>query len=180
MGHKIEEKIYAPLGDDIKMRKFAQKIEKGLIRVVVLGVVLMVMVQALMTREQYRIFLSWGEKLEGQSINYPVSVTKQTENEPSAPRKEPAQTLMNISADISSSLPKAIVLVNGKPAGNFSNQKISLKLKDGDVVEIDSRYYNFPINYRITSTSGNLAYPSKGKKYTGNQSIVMIGKVIVK
>jgi hypothetical protein len=169
-----------PFKGDAMLKKFAEKVEKGLIRVVIIGVVLMVMVQALMTREQYRIFLSWGEKLEGQSLNYPVSVTKQDENKPSASQAKPAETFMNISADMSSSLPKAIILVNGKQSGNFSNQEISLKLKDGDVVEIDSRYYNFPINYKITSSSDNLAYPDKGKKYTSNQSIVMIGKVIVK
>ncbi|MEN6461294.1 MAG: hypothetical protein ABFC94_08005 [Syntrophomonas sp.] len=162
------------------MKRFVNRVEKGLMRLVVIGVILMVMVQALMTREEYRIFLSWGEKLEGQSINYPVTATKQAERENSASPTKSTQTLMNISIDMFSSLPKAIVLVNGKQAGNFSDREISLKLKGGDVVEIDSRYYNFPINYKITSTSDNLAYPGQGKEYTGNQSIVMIGKVIVK
>lgn len=168
-----------PKGDGM-VKKFVNRVEKGLIRIVVMGVVFMVIVQALMTQEQYRIYLSWGEKLEGQSINYPVSVTQPAESEPSSSPMKSSQAVMNISIDVFSSLPKAIVLVNGKPAGNFSNRDVSIKLKDGDVVEIDSRYYNFPINYRIISISDNLAYPDKEKEYTGNQSIVMIGKVIVK
>ncbi|MGI5921422.1 MAG: hypothetical protein ACOX6I_06770 [Syntrophomonadaceae bacterium] len=158
------------------MKRFVDKVEKALVRIVVLGLVLMVMVQALMTREQYRLFLSWGEQLEGQSINFPVNSTQMDITEPEPVIKN-SSSEMSISIVGYSSLPKSIIMVNGYKVGNFADPTISFTINDGDVIEIDSRYYNFPIDYKITGISDNVSYPVKGREYTGNQSIVMVGKV---
>lgn len=161
------------------MKKFVSRMEKYLIRLVVLSLVVMVVVQAMMTQDQYRLFLSWGEKMEGESINYPVSAAQGTIPEPSANINSPHAD-MTIAIDEFSSLPRATVLVNGNKSTTFVNQEVHLQVMAGDTVEIDSRYYNFPVNYKIINTSPNLAFPDKGSVYTGNQGIVMIGKIIVK
>ncbi|WP_054696914.1 hypothetical protein [Syntrophomonas palmitatica] len=49
------------------------RVEKFLIRFIVTGLVMVVVVQAIMTKEPYRLYLSWGERLEGQNISYPVN-----------------------------------------------------------------------------------------------------------
>lgn len=161
------------------MKKFINRVEKGMIRVIIFSLVIMVVVQTMMTREDFRLFLSWGEKLEGQPINYPVSSAKQAEHE-SASKAESPQALMTLSMDNFASLPKVDVLVNGKKAGTFTDKQVSLQLAAGDVVEIDSRCYDFPITYRINNTSDNVASPTQGSIFTANQSIIMVGKIIVK
>jgi len=62
----------------------------------------------------------------------------------------------------------------------FSKKELTLQLMAGDVLEIDSSYYNFPIEFKVEKVSENLAFPRKDEIYTGNHDIVMIGKVVVK
>jgi hypothetical protein len=72
------------------------------------------------------------------------------------------------------------VLVNGQEYASFDTSKVELKVNPQDVVEIDSTAYNFPVEYQVMSRSPNLAYPRQGQVYTANQSMVMVGKIIVK
>lgn len=166
------------------MPKFFEKVEKYLIRSIVLGFVLMVIVQGLMTQEPWRMYLSWNERMEGQNIELPASTaheksTKISQENHQASVQSP-QAMLTISLQQFSSLPKASILVNGKVSGYFNEKEIKLNINGGDVLEIDSTFYNFPVNYHINSVSENMAFPKRGADYTGNQSIVMIGKVIVK
>lgn len=165
------------------MPKFFEKVEKYLIRSIVLGLVLMVIVQGLMTQDSWRMYLSWNERMEGQNIELPASTAHEKSKVPQdnlqASLQSP-QAMLTISLQKFSSLPRASVLVNGKAAGCFNEKEVRLQINGGDVLEIDSTFYNFPVNYHIESVSENMAFPKKDADYTGNQSIVMIGKVIVK
>lgn len=165
------------------MPKFFEKVEKYLIRSIVLGLVLMVIVQGLMTQEPWRMYLSWNERMEGQNIEMPASTapekSKLSPENRQAGMQSP-QAMLTISLQKFSSLPKTSILVNGKTAGCFNEKEIKLQVNGGDVLEIDSTFYNFPVNFHIDSVSENMAFPKKDADYTANQSIVMIGKVIVK
>lgn len=57
---------------------------------------------------------------------------------------------------------------------------MSLELAAGDIVEIDTTFYSFPVSFLIKETSSNVAYPEKNQVYNANQGIVMVGKIIVK
>lgn len=152
--------------------------EKYLIRLVVTGLVIMVTVQAVMTQDQYRIFLSWGEKLEGQAIKYPVNAVPETDSpEPAVVSPE---AVVVLALDKYSSLPKAVVMVNGQKKCTFSGSEVRLALKAGDVVEIDSRAYSFPVQFKVINLSANVAYPRQGQTWTVDQGLVMLGKIIVK
>ncbi len=161
------------------MKKFADLVEKYLIRSIVLSLVLLVLVQGIMTKDPLRLYLSWGERLEGQIIEYPVN-TVDPEKEETNPAVESPYALMTITVDKYSSLPKAKIMVNGQEKMDFSQNEIQLKIMAGDVVEIDSTSYNFPVEYNITKISDNLSFPERGTAYTANGTIVMIGKIIVK
>ncbi|MEN6327213.1 MAG: hypothetical protein ABFD18_13565 [Syntrophomonas sp.] len=161
------------------MPKFFEKVEKYLIRSIVLGFVLMIIVQGLMTQEPWRMYLSWNERMEGQNIEMPASTAYEKSKVSQANVQSP-QAMLTISLQQFSSLPKASILVNGNVAGHFNEKEIKLQIDGGDVLEIDSTLYNFPVNYHIESVSENMAFPKRGADYTANQSIVMIGKVIVK
>lgn len=164
------------------MKKFFWRLERYLLRMVVLGIVMVVVVQGLMTHEPFRFFLSWGERMEGQPIPVPTA-------QPQAPAENAAQQeLLTVSPqaqlvvalDQYSSLPKAAVLVNGQQVGNFNDKEYLLQVQAGDVIEIDASYYNFPISFTIASTSANLVFPQALQVYKTNQSVVMIGKTVVK
>ena len=163
------------------MRRFIAIIEKYLMRFIVIGFVALVIVQGIMTNDPMRLYLSWGERMEGQSIEFPVSTGEidQEQNSSSMQVNSPYAILV-LSIDKFSSLPNAAILVNGKEIQRFTDNEIRLKLIAGDVVEIDSTQYNFPVEYKVTNISNNLSFPEKGQIFTGNQGMVMIGQIIVK
>ena len=51
------------------MRKFFDRVERTLIRVIVIALVALVVVQGIMTNDQLRFYLSWSERMEGQALN---------------------------------------------------------------------------------------------------------------
>ncbi len=161
------------------VKDLIDRIEKSLIRFVVIAIVIMVVVQGFLSIDPVRLYLSWGERMEGQSIQLPV--TKTSENaDPDSELVVSPQARIAIEISQFSSLPKAKVLVNGVERAAFTGKRVSLAVKADDTVEIDSTAYNFPIEFGVATVSSNLVFPETGHKYTANQSVVMIGKVIVK
>ncbi|HQA06651.1 MAG TPA: hypothetical protein PLM20_03560 [Syntrophomonadaceae bacterium] len=160
------------------MRNFVNRIEKYLIRIIALSLAAVVLTQGFMTREPFRLYLSWGERLEGQLLEYPA-VAERPDPVPPAQVESP-DAVLTIVIEKYSALPKAVILVNDKERTCFENREVTLEVMAGDTIEIDSTAYDFPINYRISSVSDNLSFPEKDSVYTANHSIVMIGKVIVK
>ncbi|HZK44326.1 MAG TPA: hypothetical protein VFC73_08625 [Syntrophomonadaceae bacterium] len=161
------------------MRRFIKLVEKYLIRSIVLALVLLVLVQGLMTKDSMRFYMSWGERMEGQVIEYPVNTTDEKRGDLDKSVESP-YGLISISADKYLSLPKAKLLINGKEVKDFTQNELQFKIMAGDVVEIDSTAYNFPIDYNVSKVSNNLSFPETGQAYTANGTIVMVGKVIVK
>lgn len=145
---------------------------------IALSLAAVVLTQGFMTREPFRLYLSWGERLEGQLFEYPAVAERP---DPTPPAKvESPDAVLTIVIEEYSALPKAVILVNNKERTRFENREVRLEVMAGDTIEIDSTSYDFPINYRINSVSDNLSFPEKDSVYTANHSIVMIGKVIVK
>lgn len=139
---------------------------------------LMVLVQGLMTSDPIRFYLSWGERMEGQNVQFPVNTSQETAN-PVQDTKSP-QARVALGIEKYSSLPRARILINGQEKYNFTNKKVTVDMNAGDILEIDSSAYNFPIDYTVTAVSANVAFPEQGQTFTANQTIVMVGKIIVK
>lgn len=160
------------------MRRFVNSVEKYLIRLIVLSLITVVAAQGLMTQDPLRLYLSWGERLEGQILEYPAVADTPA---PVPPREvESPDAVLSIVAEKYSALPRAVILVNGKELTRFTDREVRLQVMAGDIIEIDSTSYDFPIDYRIKSVSENLSFPEKDTVYTANQSMVMVGKIIVK
>ena len=163
------------------MKDLIDRVEKGLIRFVVIGIVIMVVVQGFMSVDPLRLYLSWGERMEGEQLQLPVAANKTETVDPDveeaavSPR---ARLVLEISHF--SSLPRAKVLVNGSERAAFNGKQISLAVQAGDKVEIDATAYNFPIEFSVEAVSSNLVFPEKSQKYTANQTVVMVGRLIVK
>ena len=139
----------------------------------------MVLTQGLMTADPIRFYLSWGERMEGTKLELPASIVPPESSTVAGEVKSP-QARFNITVDKFSSLPLAKIVVNGKEKYSFTEQRLTVEANAGDTIEIDSTAYNFPLNYKIEAVSANLAYPQRGQSFTANQTIVMLGKVIVK
>ena len=160
------------------MRNFVNRVEKYLIRLIALSLAAVVLAQGFMTHEPFRLYLSWGERLEGELFEYPA-IAERPDPVPPA-RVESPDAVLTIEVEKYSALPKAVILVNNRQRARFENREVTLEVMAGDTIEIDSTAYDFPIDYRIRSVSDNLSFPEKDSVYTANHSIVMIGKVIVK
>lgn len=162
------------------LKKFADKIEKYLIRFIVLGMVVLVLVQGMMTRDSLRFYLSWSERMEGQALEYPVSKENVEPDKSQGMDINSPYALLSLSLKKYSSLPRAVILINGEKVDDFENQEVDLKLMAGDIVEIDATFYDFPVEIKVNKVSDNLAFPEKDQIFTANDSIVMIGKTVVK
>jgi hypothetical protein len=160
------------------------KVEKYLIRIVVFSLLAVVVVQGLMTHDPLRLYLSWSERMEGQVVEYPVAgeATESTENSQQTDvlKAQSPQAGIILAIEDFSALPRTVVLVNGTETARFTDKEIKLLVRAGDVLEIDSRSYNFPVKYTIKNCSANLSFPERGAIYTADRGIVMIGKIIVK
>lgn len=159
------------------MRRLIEKIEKYLIRVAALSLLALVLVQGLMTSDPIRFYLSWGERMEGQTIELPVS-SAQSASQNAAQSSNSG--FIVISTGKYASLPMSALRINGEIKTYLDQNETKVQIFAGDVIEIDSSYYQYPIDYKITAVSENLAFPQKGWSVSVNQSVVMLGKVIVK
>ncbi len=162
------------------LKKFLEKIEKYLIRFIVLGVLLMVLVQGMMTRDSLRFYLSWSERMEGQVLEYPVSKDNTAAEESLDTGINSPYASLSLSLEKYSSLPEAMILVNGEKVDAFENREVNLRLMAGDVVEIDATFYDFPVEVKVGKVSDNLAFPEKEQVFIANDGIVMLGKTVVK
>ncbi|NLW90640.1 MAG: hypothetical protein GXY34_03450 [Syntrophomonadaceae bacterium] len=160
------------------MKDLFYRFERYLIRFILITLVSVIVIQGLMTRDSFRLYLSWSERMEGQGIYYPVSRENVSEKLPG--KIQSPQASLVISIESFSSLPMADLLVNGRRCKTFENKDVKITVKAGDRLEIDSTRYSFPVKYRIKAVSQNVGFPEVNSSYTANQGIVMIGNVIVK
>lgn len=162
------------------MKKIIEKIEKYLLRLTILVFVALVVAQGLMTDDKMRFYFSLSERLEGQVIEIPATLEPQENAAIISDEINSPYALLLLAVEQYSALPKTAVLVNGKEEACFAEREVKLKVMAGDVIEIDSSAYNFPVEYKIKSVSENLVFPVKDQIYTGNHDIVMLGKIVVK
>lgn len=76
-----------------------------------------------------------------------------------------------------STLPKAKILVNGQYQGDFTHPYSTIAVSEGDTIEVDSTFYEHPITVKVLEGSKAVLSPSKGKEYSGQKTIITIGKV---
>ncbi len=69
------------------------------------------------------------------------------------------------------------VLVNGDEAAVFSEKNVTIKVRDGDVVELDTGSGKEAVEVLVTSASDNVATRCVGKKYKAKPGISRLFKV---
>lgn len=147
-------------------------VEKYLVRLAALVVVALVLIQGLMSKDEFRLFLSLDERLEGKRAEMPAMLS----SEQDIMVKEEIGYMV-IKVEDYSSLSQAYVLVNSQVMGSFADGRVKLYVADGDVIELDTRSYAYPVTFVIESVSSNLSFPPPGAEVICDRSLVMMGKV---
>lgn len=138
------------------------KLERWLLRIVVLCVVMLVTVQWFAYDPAVRAISKFDSDLNNVGTphtNLEHLVTFQ---------------LLDYSA-----LPKASVLLNGEKRGSFEHRYVTVPVTDGDILAIDATFYKHPASFRIIETYGNIKWPKKGMEIKVQGITRKIGTVII-
>jgi len=157
---------------DKKLWSIVEHGEKILVRTVILGFVLLVVTQSMLTSDSMRFYLSWSERLEGQPF--------QEWSNPSARVLDKESALfahLTIELKDFSSLSKAKLLINGQETSDFRDKKITVKVYPDDVISIDGSFYNRPLEFKVSEASPNISNPTPNQIIKTNSTVESFGKV---
>lgn len=131
--------------------------ERILVRVTLMGLVLMVASQLILT----------GSTTSMLDFSLPNSLDIEQAEMTLGQNFDTHSKISIVLVDYSS-LGKAIVLVNGKKKADFSERRVTLKIYPGDLVEIDTTFYTYPIAFKIESNDGKAITTKEGRVITLN------------
>ncbi|MGE5454304.1 MAG: hypothetical protein ACM3O9_03815 [Methylocystaceae bacterium] len=164
------------------MWRWHDRFEIAVRRLAVLLVLILVLVQGAMLNDDVRYRLSIGEQFEGRPVTEQSSRTIQAASDSVTTGEEMVSPWAEVELEMLhfSSLPRAMVLVNGQWAGSFTEPKLRLRVMGSDDIEIETSSYDFPVQFRINKASVNLVQPCIGDIYKSNHGRIFVGKVMVK
>lgn len=160
--------------------KVMDELGKYLLRFFIFFLVALVLVQGLMTDENFRFYLSLGERLEGKKIEQPVVADYPDGSERGVLAEISSPESFELVLRDYTSLDKAKILINGRIIGSMLEGRIKLYVTAGDVIEMDTRSYPYPVSIEIVNVSTNLSFPQEGTVFTSKEAMLLLGKIVVK
>jgi len=151
-------------------------------RLAIMLAVVLVLVQGAMLNDDIRYRLSIGEQLEGRPVTEQSHQAVQAASDSVLTGEEMVSPWAEIELEMMqfTSLPRAMVLVNGQWAGNFIEPKLRLRVLAADDIEIDTSSYEFPVQFQIKRVSVNVVQTSTGDVLRSSGGRIYVGKVMVK
>ncbi|NPV28602.1 MAG: hypothetical protein HPY58_02885 [Firmicutes bacterium] len=149
-----------------------EKWERGLQGFLIICFLGLVTLQLMFTREPFRFYLSFAERLEG--VAWP------DKGLPALVQGEERLGKVQITAVGYFSLPRAAVLVNGRPVASFKERKVWVKVREGDEIQIDASAYVSPLAFRVSKVSPEVSWPRVNCLIETNGTRVSMGKVKLK
>lgn len=146
----------------------AERLERVLLRLVVLSLVALVGAQALLSYGPARSYLSYVERLEGLEVR-PV-VLKSNGGGTGGWK-------LTITLVSQPRAPRAVILLNGKEAATFAGPEVTLQVKPGDLLEVDGTLYRNPLQFRVTATAPEMSEPATGLEIVTSRSVELVGRV---
>lgn len=163
--------LQKPSGGD-RFLLLAHRVERFLLRLVVLSVLLLVAVQGLMMDDQGKRLLTAIDRLEGR---LPEGESEQAVWVNAAvPRGGVPITLHLITAE---SAPEARVLLNGTTVARFTTASQQVRVRPGQVLEVDGSAYRQPLLFRVTAVDPSLTSPGLGKEVITQGDVQSFGLV---
>lgn len=142
-----------------------ERVEKLLIRLIIVTAMLLVMVQGLVVNEPI------GHIMARVGTDVVPSIEAQ------AHWSEPRITLY---LENYSTLPYLKVLVNGRQVGTFNNRYVTFPVQQSDVVEIDGSYYQREIWVKALNITSDVDNQLENKRFILQNNIVPVCTVRIK
>lgn len=163
---------------------FINRLEGLMTRIVILGIVSLIVSQALLTSDYGRNLLSQTDRMEGITIQSLNSLEKNFKlPPPEIGVNSPAWKKVGFLSLRLLDNPqggKVKILVNGTEVAQFTDELLTVRVREKDLVEIDTAECPTNVALQIVATSDNLASPLKNKKITSNGNIIEVGKIKMK
>jgi len=172
-------KVQNPFQD--RFSQWAERVERSLIRFVILLSIVVVVSQGLLSHEKLRLFLSYPDQLEGTAFKEEAKTAfSPAASEKPAGEKQSREGLLAITCVTGPRYPQVKILINGKVAGDLGRGSIALPVREGDLVEIDGTGYQAVLTFRLTGVSDNISEPRVGTEVVTHQSIERLGRVTLR
>ncbi|MDD2568021.1 MAG: hypothetical protein PHN47_03495 [Clostridia bacterium] len=154
-----------------KQEKIWQKAEKILGFAAVLGMVFIIAVQVIFATDIFNEQFNYSGGINGTALDTTLPVVY-----------DDTELFGNLTIEITgyNTLPEALVLINGSPAGNFKEKQVTIRVYAGDVVEVDASAYERFISFAVVKASGNINVEYLREKLTVNGSKAKVGEVLFK
>ena len=75
------------------------------------------------------------------------------------------------------SLPHAKIYVNHHRISDLRDGQITLIVTHGDIIHLDTSFYNRELDFEFAATSGNISYPEAGERFTVLPQNNLIGEI---
>ncbi len=159
--------------------------EAILLRIIVICVMILVLSQLLLFKEETRSYLSKVDKMEGEKLNTamplyadtPLQIKEETtaiKNYQSMLRKSKVILLHMVKPSENA---KVYVVINGKRVSDFIKGNSKVTVYDGDYLEIDTTELEQPVQFIIKIPEKDLLSPIDGLVVEGSKGILTIGKI---
>lgn len=144
---------------------FSDRVERVLMRCVILGLVALALSQGLHLNRFTRLAALEGVPVH-EVTDWSRSLAGKGPRETAAQQPSGAGALtLRVTSVTRRSAPGVRLLVDGKPAGDFANGSVTVGVKPGQVLSIDGSRMNEPLTFRVVEVAG-LASPTLGASVT--------------
>ncbi len=153
--------------------RFVRRVERVLLRLVILSLVLLVGGQVLLADPDMAVFLSTVDRLEGRLV------LGQPEEAAAPAGAVQARILGTVTVMVVDrpSAPEAVLLLNGERVGDFAEGLVTVEVRAGDelAVQLPEGYQR--TRFRVVGVTGMVAMPRPGREAVGSSGILPLGRV---
>lgn len=168
-------------GKRLTVWDFINRLEGLMVRGIVLGVITLVISQALLTNEYGRNLLSQTDRLEGTTIQSFDSLEKKFDfpiNYLGVNKSNLEKTgFISLRLLDNPKSGKVRVFLNEREAAQFNDELLTIRVHDKDLIQIDTAQCPNTVTLQIAAISDNLSLPRLNTKIISKGNIVSIGTV---
>lgn len=144
--------------------RLAVVVERVLVRLAVLGLVALVVGQAVVADPGGRWLMTFADPLEARSDLVPVTAAS-------------APLALTLALEGAEAAPGVAVLVNGRRAAAFTGPTVTVRVNPGDEVAVDARCCRSDLGVRVSRAGPGLVRPTVGLRIRPGGGIAALGRV---
>lgn len=144
--------------------RLAAVVEKALVRIAVLGLIALVVGQAVRADPGDRWLWTFADPLEARPDLLPATA-------------RPAPLVLTLALEGGEAAPEVAVLVNGRRAAAFSGPSVTVRVSPGDELAVDARCCRRDLRVRVAEASPGLTRPAVGLRIRPGGGIAALGRV---